>query len=634
MDQALYQQIVTEYRKNGSVDITAKNCGTYPIKVRKVLITEGLWHSRKSDAVNALRKRGYSVTEIAAELGMDEKNVQYYLPYTEKTLAGEKTESGKRVQSFRERNRNAADGSRIRKKEKKNISEQQDWDFADQGILARAELREPTEPAEYLKREISCFPLRKAWTGYLLHAEMVYPKYDPDEDCEDIFEGEKDQDVLRALLKTKGGISRDLIVPGNMSLHQLSYALQKAFGFQNSHLHHFSLPKRLLRQLTGDRTGNWVEMCGIYLHAPVAEDFNDLYWDDDYREGKSPNVWMKSKYTGDPADYAVGETYIDTLRLMDEEKEWVQEQMEREKDSSYPGYEELPLDVHEHEYYPEGNLNRVLERLKIGEIMGTESIREAETEAWQEKLREKNRTARNYLEACRGTYAFQSLTEGLDTLRELRTERDRLEHVMWMRRNGIREDAGGRPEELLEEVDRGIMELEHQLGNAMHAFDPPAEPITDTFYYHYDYGDDWLIRITCDAIYTRWDEIQEIDTKPEIIFEKAVKNNGLQNTEMEAKIRSFVLQRDFCNEYDYMDTEGNRTDDTVRSALIHAELKKAPVCIAAEGLPPVEDVGGIGGFFDFLRTIHGEDAEEAARMRKWARGNGWKEVVPKAEGLV
>jgi len=48
----------------------------------------------------------------------------------------------------------------------------------------------------------------------------------------------------------------------------------------------------------------------------------------------------------------------------------------------------------------------------------------------------------------------------------------------------------------------------------------------------------------------------------------------------------------------------------------------------------VEDVGGIGGFFKFLQTIHGEDEEEAAGMRQWARSLGWKEVRPRPEGLL
>ena len=45
MDE-LYQQIINIYKETGSVKKTAEELGTYPIKVRRVLITEGLWHSK------------------------------------------------------------------------------------------------------------------------------------------------------------------------------------------------------------------------------------------------------------------------------------------------------------------------------------------------------------------------------------------------------------------------------------------------------------------------------------------------------------------------------------------------------------------------------------------------------------
>ena len=63
-------------------------------------------------------------------------------------------------------------------------------------------------------------------------------------------------------------------------------------------------------------------------------------------------------------------------------------------------------------------------------------------------------------------------------------------------------------------------------------------------------------------------------------------------------------------------------------------LEAKPVCVHAEGVPLVENVGGVDGFLDFIRTIHGEDAGEAASLRTWARGLGWKEIVPKPGRLL
>ena len=42
----LYEQIVEEYKKTGSVKQVVENLGSNVIKVRRVLITEGLWESK------------------------------------------------------------------------------------------------------------------------------------------------------------------------------------------------------------------------------------------------------------------------------------------------------------------------------------------------------------------------------------------------------------------------------------------------------------------------------------------------------------------------------------------------------------------------------------------------------------
>ena len=57
-DMELYDQIIETYKETGSVKETAEKLGTYPIKVRRVLITEGLWRSKTSDAIGELYRQG------------------------------------------------------------------------------------------------------------------------------------------------------------------------------------------------------------------------------------------------------------------------------------------------------------------------------------------------------------------------------------------------------------------------------------------------------------------------------------------------------------------------------------------------------------------------------------------------
>ena len=91
-------------------------------------------------------------------------------------------------------------------------------------------------------------------------------------------------------------ISRDILIPSDMPLHNLHYAIQRLFGWQNSHLRRFYLPDAIYENLTGGKVKGWADLVGI-LFQPPSEGDHDLFWDDDYESG-SVNSWLKKKYTG------------------------------------------------------------------------------------------------------------------------------------------------------------------------------------------------------------------------------------------------------------------------------------------------------------------------------------------------
>ena len=106
----LYKKIIEEYQKTNSVRQVVKNLGTNTIKVRKVLITEGLWESETSRNVGKLYHAGKTTKEIAEELCISEKNVQSYLPYSRGAYGGEKSNEAERSKEYRDRQKKAADG--------------------------------------------------------------------------------------------------------------------------------------------------------------------------------------------------------------------------------------------------------------------------------------------------------------------------------------------------------------------------------------------------------------------------------------------------------------------------------------------------------------------------------------------
>ena len=54
----------------------------------------------------------------------------------------------------------------------------------------------------------------------------------------------------------------------------------------------------------------------------------------------------------------------------------------------------------------------------------------------------------------------------------------------------------------------------------------------------------------------------------------------------------------------------------------------------SDGMSLVDDVGGVGGFCEFLETINGDDPEEKKSYKIWARSLGWTGRMPKPENML
>ena len=77
-----YQKIINTYLDTGSIKETASKVGVSVVKVRRILITEGMWSSKTSEAIADHIASGKSISEIAQIMSTTEKAVQQYMPYT------------------------------------------------------------------------------------------------------------------------------------------------------------------------------------------------------------------------------------------------------------------------------------------------------------------------------------------------------------------------------------------------------------------------------------------------------------------------------------------------------------------------------------------------------------------------
>ena len=80
--------VIEAYRRLGSVTAVAQYLGVSVVKVRRILITAGLWRSERSDAILDLLHEGFSSDEIATKLNVTRKAVEAYMPYTQGSYGG------------------------------------------------------------------------------------------------------------------------------------------------------------------------------------------------------------------------------------------------------------------------------------------------------------------------------------------------------------------------------------------------------------------------------------------------------------------------------------------------------------------------------------------------------------------
>lgn len=295
-------------------------------------------------------------------------------------------------------------------------------------------------------------------------------------------------------------ITRDILIPSDMPLHNLHYAIQKLFGWQNSHLRSFYLPEEIYNKLTGDTVKGWSDLVGI-LFQPPSEGEEDIFWDDDYEKG-SFKVWLRKKYTG---PYVYGGTM------------------------EYP--EVARQDVQE-----------LLERFRVLEV------RESFSDYMKRAKRDENAKIRIIKKASLIDLTLEEMNSSLMLEGGTESLLERLE---------VNKVIAAQDEDI---VSKGLF------------------PITRELIYNYDFGDNWIIKIT------KYNDCEDL-----------LKNNIIDEHELE-EAEEIVLD------------------------------KHKPVCIHKEGISVLDDVGGLSGFADFLGVIYEvEDKEEASGARVWAKSLGWSD---------
>ncbi len=406
------------YRQNHSLQKTAEKVGAGYGKIRKILITLGEYRTAFSERVFRLKERGMSISEIAEKEKCSMNKVAAYLPY-EKGIykTTDQTLDARKSKRYRRRIEVAVKNQVARK-----------YTSVSPGEIYKKEGKSSMSKIKYGEKNI--YPVR-------LHLEL-YNEHLEDEE-------------IRTLIKyadatDRGSLTRDILIPSDMPLHHLHYAVQRLFGWQNSHLRCFRLPDDDHVRLTGGSVRGWMNLVGV-LFKGIPEDQSDQYWDDHYMGG-SFKVWLKKKYTGPYHFGGYTEDYDIAHRS-------VQELVER-----YP-----EMDVREsfHDYY-EGNGDR---------------------------KDEKDEPIRNLKKAPIIELSLEELHDS--PIMEEATDRllERLEVISVL----------ALPEEGLADAKAlgecaAIPSYEVNYGSHYMDEQPVVLPVAHKLIYNYDFGDNWLVEIS------------------------------------------------------------------------------------------------------------------------------------------
>ena len=275
MKNDMINKIASVYHATESLRKTADEVGLSLSTVRKALITYGSYETPFSNEVLFYHTKGYTAEEIARELNTTAKRVTAWLPY-DKGMYNMKDKSHDAVRSENYRNRiKQAKLNAIQNKAKHDIE-------MFHGRLEGKRSIPSQSDYEYEKYLHPRNPIR-------LHLKL---------------ENEyADSESIRILKKygrssTGNSIERDILIPADMTLHALHYAIQRLYGWQNSHLRSFKLPKDVYKKLTNNTVKGWGSLIGVLFQTiyPQHAEYS-TYGDDDYDSG-SHRVWLRKKYTG------------------------------------------------------------------------------------------------------------------------------------------------------------------------------------------------------------------------------------------------------------------------------------------------------------------------------------------------
>lgn len=413
-------------------------------------------------------------------------------------------------------------------------------------------------------------------------------------------------------VSSRRGIWREMLFPSGKTLYDLHECIQKAFGWKNFYLHKFALSDEDFICVTKGNPNLYEVLCGVIFRSLEAQCF-DWYWHD--LRKSDPDLLRHSIEME-------GSFYNEKRRIYKTARKKSEPSFSK---SGYPS-ESVKLT-------PETNC--LIERLSAGEIFkpdhnssGRFHLRE-NVDEWRIKTLHSASLCMSRLSALKDSTPKEFMAQN-DALEELDSWEKSFEQLLRIRANPL--SAVSRLGINYEEAKKRHIETFHlcfeKARDIVENYNPRLEPFFGELIYRYDKGEDWAVRVRCLDVFEAKGISNSNYSMDENCFEHT-KSTNMVAEPISVKLKYWPKEDESLHDSDnasvWIDYKKKLVSEKMKNLLNKANRTFSPMCIRANGVSVMEDIGGVKGFSDFLRTLRGRDREASRRVRHLAEIYGWSE---------
>lgn len=390
-----------------------------------------------------------------------------------------------------------------------------------------------------------------------------------------------------------GYLARQLLVPENMKLHSLHYALQASFGWLNRHPHSFVLQEPDFRRITNGSFSEWRDLVGVFFRVPDAPQ-ESYYVSDTPPTNQTYKFWLRNRYRG-PYEWDAGSFFEHLVSSRLYLQSCLSPDAPEQPDADR--YDENGLLVQSEGGVPEADVAETLERMD--ESVPAAPDYDSMTVAQGQQLFSDD--MKTLLERLSISKLLVPMDMPKATMREIDRKVGRAdaafavgEHITYPITVEMSEQAGMYG---ADHTPLDVLELQDRYERVLAETDIAPLPVANAIDYYYGPDRAWHVRVECEEVY----EMQGY--KPGTLA-------------MES--------------YPIMDQTGREIPAEAYEIVADVILDNYPVCTAVSGPNVLDDVDGLEGFAGFLEKMFSKDPKLRLEANRMAREQEWSRHPPDA----